>query len=344
MGTSVRKMYDAELLQLDTMLARMGHAAGGAIESAMTALRTGDVELARSVIARDSEIDSAEHEIEHRCLTLFLRQQPVAGDLRKVSTALKMVTDIERIADQASDIAEITLHLHPEGARTVGVLDDLYAMGDIALHMVKDAIAAYVQVDLSTAAQVIARDDECDAMFGRISKEIAAYIAAHPDDAETALDLFMIDKYLERLGDHAVNIAEWVEFLKTGVHKPFSIFLYQPKRGLPQSRPRFGVEGAKSRPRGKAPQASQARPTPRKARSLFGGLWPQKPHHKVGRWSNEAMTGGAFARFPVDIQKWEPPTCRAAPCFIYFAPRPAKTTYTVLNKILMSFQSDQLSM
>ena len=166
MGTSVRKMYDAELLQLDTMLARMGHAAGGAIESAMTALRSGDTELARSVIARDSEIDSAEHEIEHRCLTLFLRQQPVAGDLRKVSTALKMVTDIERIADQASDIAEITLHLHPDGARTVGVLDDLYAMGDIAL-----------------------------------------------------LDLFMIDKYLERLGDHAVNIAEWVEFLKTGVHK-----------------------------------------------------------------------------------------------------------------------------
>lgn len=219
MGTSVRKMYDAELLQLDTMLARMGHAAGGAIESAMTALRTGDTELARSVIARDSEIDSAEHEIEHRCLTLFLRQQPVAGDLRKVSTALKMVTDIERIADQASDIAEITLHLHPDGARTVGVLDDLYAMGDIALHMVKDAIAAYVQVDLSTAAQVIARDDDCDAMFSRISKEIASYIAAHPGDAETALDLFMIDKYLERLGDHAVNIAEWVEFLKTGVHK-----------------------------------------------------------------------------------------------------------------------------
>ena len=212
MGTSVRKMYDAELLQLDTMLARMGHAAGGAIESAMTALRTGDTELAR-------ELDAAEHEIEHRCLTLFLRQQPVAGDLRKVSTALKMVTDIERIADQASDIAEITLHLHPDGARTVGVLDDLYAMGDIALHMVKDAIAAYVQVDLSTAAQVIARDDDCDAMFSRISKEIAAYIAAHPGDAETALDLFMIDKYLERLGDHAVNIAEWVEFLKTGVHK-----------------------------------------------------------------------------------------------------------------------------
>ena len=219
MGTSVRKMYDAELLQLDTMLARMGHAAGGAIESAMTALRSGDTELARSVIARDNEIDSAEHEIEHRCLTLFLRQQPVAGDLRKVSTALKMVTDIERIADQASDIAEIALHLHAEGAAAVGVMDDLYKMGDVALNMVKTAIGAYVQVDLSTAAQVIARDDDCDTMFSKISREIAQYIAAHPDDAETALDLFMIAKYLERLGDHAVNVAEWVEFLKTGVHK-----------------------------------------------------------------------------------------------------------------------------
>ena len=219
MGTSLRKMYDAELMALDTMLARMGHAAGGAIESAMTALRTGDTELARSVIARDSEIDAAEHEIEHRCLTLFLRQQPVAGDLRKVSTALKMVTDIERIADQASDIAEITLHLHAEGAAAVGVMDDLYKMGDVALNMVKTAIGAYVQVDLSTAAQVIARDDDCDTMFSKISREIAQYIAAHPDDAETALDLFMIAKYLERLGDHAVNVAEWVEFLKTGVHK-----------------------------------------------------------------------------------------------------------------------------
>ena len=219
MGTSVRKLYDAELMQLDTMLARMGHAAGAAIDNALTALRTHDLELARSVIARDSELDAAEPEIEHRCLTLFLRQQPVAGDLRKVSTALKMVTDIERIADQASDIAEITLHLHPDGAHTVGVLDDLYVMGDIALRMVKDAIAAYVQVDLSTAAQVSARDEECDAMSSRISNEIAVDIAAHPDDAGTALDLFMIDKYLERLGDHAVNIAEWVEVLKTGVHK-----------------------------------------------------------------------------------------------------------------------------
>lgn len=219
MPTSSRKIYDEELLQLDTMLARMGHAAGGAIESALTALKTGDIELARGVISRDSEIDAVEHEVEHRCLTLFLRQQPVASDLRKVSTALKMVTDIERIADQASDIAEIILHLHVDTATAVGVMEDIYRMGDLVLKMVKQAIGAYVQVDLASAAEVIARDDVADASFNRISGEIAHYIAQHPNEAETALDLFMITKYLERLGDHAVNVAEWVEFLKTGVHK-----------------------------------------------------------------------------------------------------------------------------
>ena len=216
---STRTQYEADLAALKGSLAKMSQLSADAVEDALEALCTADAEEAKGIIKGDTEVNRMERDIEHRCMTLLLRQQPVAGDLRKVSTALKMVTDIERIADQASDIAEITLHLHPEGARTVGVLDDLYAMGDIALRMVKDSIAAYVQVDLSTAAQVIARDDECDAMFSRISQEIAAYIAAHPDDASTALDLFMIDKYLERLGDHAVNIAEWVEFLKTGVHK-----------------------------------------------------------------------------------------------------------------------------
>lgn len=220
MGTSLRKMYDAELMALDTMLARMGHAAGGAIESAMTALRTGNAELARSVIARDSEIDAAEHEIEHRCLTLFLRQQPVAGDLRKVSTALKMVTDIERIADQASDIAEITLHLDHTRAAAIGtVMEDLQAMGAVSLQMVKQAVGAYVQVDLPAAAQVIARDDEVDLRFTTLTAALISAIAADPAGAAAALDLFMIAKYLERLADHAVNVAEWVEFLKTGVHK-----------------------------------------------------------------------------------------------------------------------------
>ena len=217
--TSGRRSYDAELLELDTMLARMGHAAGAAIHNAMTALREGDLALARTVVARDNEIDDAEREVEHRCLSLILRQQPVASDLRKVSTALKMVTDIERIADQASDIAEIVLHLHLDRAQAVGVLTDLYKMGDLALAMVKDAIGAYVQVDLDTAGRVMRADDAVDALFVQISREIAAYIEKNARDAEAALDLFMIAKSRERLGDHAVNVAEWVEFLKTGVHK-----------------------------------------------------------------------------------------------------------------------------
>ena len=217
MGTSVRKMYDAELLQLDTMLARMGHAAGGAIESAMTALRSGDTELARSVIARDSEIDSAEHEIEHRCLTLFLRQQPVAGDLRKISTAIKMITDIERIGDAAADIAEITTHIKEHGIPAS--LSDIADMAEAAQKMVDDSIQSYVREDLVLAADVIARDDVVDDYFNKIKKDLAAYIAVNEEHVDCAIDYLMIAKYLERLGDHAVNICEWVQFYKTGMHK-----------------------------------------------------------------------------------------------------------------------------
>lgn len=219
MGYSSRKVYDEELMALDTMLARMGHEAGAAIAGAMQALQNGDTEAARRVVARDSEINDAEHSIEHLCLTLILRQQPVAGDLRKVSTALKIVTDIERIGDQASDIAEIVLHLDAAAVQSLGLMPELQRMGQVVLDMVKQAIGAYVQVDLAMAAAVIARDDVVDATFARIAAALARCIAAHPDEAETALDLFMVTKYLERLGDHAVNIAEWVQFLKTGVHK-----------------------------------------------------------------------------------------------------------------------------
>ena len=173
MGTSLRKMYDAELMALDTMLARMGHAAGGAIESAMTALRTGDAEMARSVIARDSEIDAAEHEIEHRCLTLFLRQQPVAGDLRKVSTALKMVTDIERIGDHASDIAEIIPHLVTVRKEGDPAVSQAIAMGRKAYQMIQDAMAALTAEDELAARKVIAADDAVDFDFNAIKHTLA---------------------------------------------------------------------------------------------------------------------------------------------------------------------------
>ena len=215
----MRKQYDQQLQKLHAELLHMGEMIQQAISGAGTALLEGDDSKAHEVIAFDGEIDQQERLIEQMCYKLLLSQQPVASDLRKVSTALKMVTDIERIADQASDIAEIILHLHVDTATAVGVMEDIYRMGDLVLKMVKQAIGAYVQVDLASAAEVIARDDVADASFNRISGEIAHYIAQHPNEAETALDLFMITKYLERLGDHAVNVAEWVEFLKTGVHK-----------------------------------------------------------------------------------------------------------------------------
>ena len=216
---SIRKQYDSDLEALRTALVEMGQNAAEAVENALEALCTADTAAAQKIVQGDDRINNMERDIEHRCMTLLLRQQPVASDLRKVSTALKMVTDVERIGDQASDIAELVLHLHAKSTDAVGVLEDILKMGDDVLKMVKRSIAAYVQVDLAAAAEVIAHDDIIDAAFRRISSEIAQYIAAHPTEAETALDLFMVTKYLERLGDHAVNVAEWVEFLKTGVHK-----------------------------------------------------------------------------------------------------------------------------
>ena len=216
---STRTQYEADLAALKGSLAKMSRLSADAVEDALEALCTADAEAAKGIIKGDTEVNRMERDIEHRCMTLLLRQQPVASDLRKVSTALKMVTDVERIGDQASDIAELVLHLHAKSTDAVGVLEDILKMGDDVLKMVKRSIAAYVQVDLAVAAEVIAHDDVIDAAFARISSEIAQYIAARPTEAETALDLFMVTKYLERLGDHAVNVAEWVEFLKTGVYK-----------------------------------------------------------------------------------------------------------------------------
>ena len=216
---SIRKQYDTDLEALKAALVEMGSNSAEAVEAALEALCTADAEAAQKIVKSDSRINNMERDIEHRCMTLLLRQQPVAGDLRRISTTMKVVTDVERIGDQASDIAELVLHLHAKSTDAVGVLEDILKMGDDVLKMVKRSIAAYVQVDLAVAAEVIAHDDVIDAAFARISSEIAQYIAARPTEAETALDLFMVTKYLERLGDHAVNVAEWVEFLKTGVHK-----------------------------------------------------------------------------------------------------------------------------
>ena len=221
---SVRKSYDEELLQLDTLLARMGHEAGAAIESALTALRNDDIELARSVVARDSQIDASEHEIEHRCLQLLLRQQPVAGDLRHISTAMKVVTDIERMGDHASDIAEIIPHLVTVRKEGDPAVSQAIAMGRKAYQMILDAMAALTAEDEITARRVIAADDAVDYDFNAIKHTLAQEIAAAPAKVDAALDLLMVIKYLERIGDHAVNVAEWVQFVRTGRYKDESMF------------------------------------------------------------------------------------------------------------------------
>ena len=221
---SVRKSYDEELLQLDTLLARMGHEAGAAIESALTALRNDDIELARSVVARDSQIDAGEHEIEHRCLQLLLRQQPVAGDLRHISTAMKVVTDIERMGDHASDIAEIIPHLVTVRKEGDPAVSQAIAMGRKAYQMILDAMDALTAEDEIAARRVIAADDAVDYDFNAIKHTLAQEIAADPAKVDAALDLLMVIKYLERIGDHAVNVAEWVQFVRTGRYKDESMF------------------------------------------------------------------------------------------------------------------------
>ena len=198
------------------MLARMGHEAGAAIESALTALRNDDIELARSVVARDSQIDASEHEIEHRCLQLLLRQQPVAGDLRQISAAMKMITDMERIGDQAEDIAEIVGFLEGHAEERDPLIEK---MASATIKMVTESVDAFVKQDIMLAEKVIGDDDTVDRCFDDVKQELIRKIAENPLDGEYAIDLMIVAKYFERIGDHAVNIAQWVIFSVTGVHR-----------------------------------------------------------------------------------------------------------------------------
>lgn len=215
----LRNIYDAELSALTQQLIRMGALACDAIRRAISALDNNDTDLAKGVIEGDREVDEMERAIEHRCLTLLLRQQPVAGDLRRVSTAIKMITDIERIGDAAADIAELTIH----ASGKLPCRDDLQLMAQAAQSMVEDCITAYVNEDLKLASDVIARDDIVDNYFNTVKADIAKYIAGGGKELDGAIDALMVSKYLERLGDHAVNISEWVEFCKTGIHKKIKI-------------------------------------------------------------------------------------------------------------------------
>ncbi|CUN49839.1 Phosphate transport system protein phoU homolog [Faecalibacterium prausnitzii] len=221
---TIRAQYDADLAALKTAVAEMGGCAADAVEAALEALCTADADAAAAVIKGDGRINSMQRDIEHRCMTLLLRQQPVAGDLRRISTAMKIVTDIERIGDHAADIAEIIPHLAASRKAGDPAVSDAIRMGQKAHKMLLDALDALTGEDEPAAQKVIAADDEVDYDFNAIKRTLAAEIAADPAKVDAALDLLMVIKYLERIGDHAVNLAEWVEFLRTGRYQNEAMF------------------------------------------------------------------------------------------------------------------------
>lgn len=213
---SIRSKYEAELRLVFDKLVDMCHATEIAIEKSITALRMRDPDLAREVMREDRDIDSAEREIEQDCLKILLMERPVASDFREVSAALKMITDLERIADQAADISEISLQFGEE--KFIKEPEHITQMATLAIGMVKDGVQSYINRDLATARGLDKRDDRVDKLFETIKKDLIALIRQNPDNADQAILFMMIAKYLERIGDHAVNIGEWVEYAVTGYH------------------------------------------------------------------------------------------------------------------------------
>jgi phosphate transport system protein len=213
----LRNRFDEQLNQLNEELLEMGSLIEQAIESASQDLTRQDTGAAEKAIACEKEIDRKERDIESLCLKLLLQQQPVARDLRLISAALKMITDMERIGDQAADIAGIVLYL--TGQAYIKPLEHLPQMAQGAIRMVSGSIDAFVKKDLAKAQEVIEMDDLIDELFRVIKKELIALIQKNAENGEQAIDLMMIAKYFERIGDHAQNIAEWVVFSITGRHK-----------------------------------------------------------------------------------------------------------------------------
>ena len=215
----MRNRFDRELVQLNDELIEMGSLIEKAIEMAVTALVKQDAELAQKTIEMDTEIDNQERTIENLCLKLLLQQQPVARDLRVISAALKMITDMERIGDHATDISEITIQLADQ--QYTKELERTQEMAKEATVMLVKSIEAFVNKDIVLAGEVIGRDDRVDELFAEIKDELIDLIHQDTNNGAQAADFLMIAKYLERIGDHATNIAEWVIFSITGQHKSY---------------------------------------------------------------------------------------------------------------------------
>ena len=213
----MRNRFDTQLEELNTELIRMGSLIEASITNAVKALINQDKSQAKKAIQEDLEVDQKEQEIENLCLKLLLQQQPVARDLRLISAALKMITDMERIGDQAADISEIAIYLSE--APYVTKLVKIPQMAEETVKMVTGSIDAFVKKDLNMAQAVVDADDIVDDLFLQVKSDLINLIHENAENGSQALDLLMVAKYLERIGDHAVNIAEWVIFSITGVHK-----------------------------------------------------------------------------------------------------------------------------
>lgn len=212
----MRSRFDEQLNDLSRELIAMGSLCEQAIDLAARALFEGDLAAVKEVNRLEEEIDNAERGIETLCLRLLLQQQPVARDLRLISAALKMITDMERIGDQAQDISEIVKTL---GGKVSGGVELIGDMSRAVTRMVTASVDAFVKQDVTLAAEVIAADDVVDGLFDRVKDYLIDTIGSGTEDGEYAVDILMIAKYFERIGDHATNIAEWVVFAVTGVHK-----------------------------------------------------------------------------------------------------------------------------
>lgn len=212
----MRNRFDEQLYDLNKEIIEMGAMCEEAIDNAVKALVTGDIQLANQVKGGSGAIDQMERAIENRCMKLLLHQQPVAKDLRMISVALKMITDMERIGDQAEDIAEIVTFLNGRTIKEVKMIED---MARKTSEMVTGSVDAFVKKDMELAENLIKQDDVVDDYFLKVKCGIISLIAENPDDGGFALDLLMIAKYFERIGDHATNIAEWVIYSVTGAHK-----------------------------------------------------------------------------------------------------------------------------
>ncbi len=212
----MRKKFDEQLALLNSELIKMGALCEDAIAASAEALLHVDLELAARLDPLAQKIEEKEKDIETLCLKLILQQQPVARDLRQVSAALKMITDMGRIGNQSADIAELIEYLQGNSVEEFHLIAE---MSQATIQMVTESIDAFVKQDEELAQQVIAYDDVVDDLFIRIKASLITLIKENPEEGEYAIDLLMIAKYFERIGDHAVNVAEWVVFAITGMHR-----------------------------------------------------------------------------------------------------------------------------